>query len=687
MNGALRWAAALLLAALGPSCTKVPIQDIGAFFSLADATWFESEQTLFVFYEVHAEQGLNDLSAIEIRYETDGERRDWTPLSALPSVHDHVPVGCNGQAPSPTDRCGSWSLRVEQEPRDVAIRLRYHPDGELALQNETVYNVVRAGAPHVSRSALVYGVFDEANEHVQWRLRRQFPTLRNERVTALGLRRTFLVDEERYGSASPATAGNPYAYGVPCPDDFVPLDFGPLQTTERAAFDYQTLPVEASDASLVCARATVADGTGTFTTTAVAQKNAEVRPAFPVLRSPIHEATRLPFFLGPCRREISAVHDDMLRQRLMMGDVERTCTDTWAQPGFVEGLVVTLRDAVEAQRPLGNDMVLTIALSEDDPGTSLALEQALAQVLPDERLRGSPRLVGAFVLDSEAWAPGPTVSPVALWCPAVATAGGVASSCAVQPDVPDIALGPFSFGTIPILPTREDYVDFVQTYSEAQAGQVRSLSLLTPEFSATASHVALDDYGVATFLNGEHISAAPSDAFSYCTGDAPPIFVFRAPSMTGLEPFDEGMIAACDDAGLPDACSAAQLGLVPLEFLPDWHALFAEDEYDLGVFWEFPFLVRMEYEVVTAGSLSAFGFSVPFGFHDTGESYYGTAIWTQSELPLDTTLLQCTRFCDHPTFDSAGVYHPQVSFRSGYAHNCYVPAYPALGDGGFPRDP
>ena len=64
----------ILLGLLGASCSKVPIYDVQASFALADAAWFEEEETLFVFYEVTAEQGLSDRSLIEITYVTDDER-------------------------------------------------------------------------------------------------------------------------------------------------------------------------------------------------------------------------------------------------------------------------------------------------------------------------------------------------------------------------------------------------------------------------------------------------------------------------------------------------------------------------------------------------------------------------------------------------------------------------------------
>lgn len=704
MIRAIRAAGLLLLAAAGASCGKVPIYDIEAGFVLADASWFAAEQTLFVFYEVRAEQGLSEHSLIEVSYVTDGERVPWTPLSELPFVHTHVPVDCGANAV-----CGSASLFVPLEPRDVDVRLRYHRDGELALDTEPVYNVVVAGPPHTNRSLVVYGVFDEANERVQWRGRHQFPTLRNERVQDLGLRRNFVVRDQRFGTAVLATPRNPYGYGAICPPEFESVGFPELETAERARFNPEVLPLGAFEASTVCAEVTVTDGTGSFTTGATARKNPEVRPAFPELRSPARDATPLRFFLGPCDRTISREHAEMQRQRLQLGDVPTTCTDDWRDPNFVADLVGRFRDAVEAARPAGRDMVLVIGLHQDEPGVVDAVEAALAQVAPAERFRSSPRLAGAAVLDSTARGLArPDLAPVTLWCPSTLPLDDLpdASSrtCAAAPDDPDVELGPFSFGAVPILPSREQYLDFIDKYSVAQAGRVERLSFRTPEFATIADHIPVGDFGAATFLNNERIGADADDAFSYCAGEGLQLVVFRSELMSDVRfepPTDTATNTDTEPVGPPDTGgpgpgigpapdtggTGEEILALPIELLPQWHDKFRESNYELGIFWEFPFLVRMEYRIVQAGSVSAFGLSVPFGFASPAESYYGTEVWTRDAFPLADNLLQCTRFCDHPTFDSAGVYHVTDAFRSTYAQACYLPAYPALGDSGFPLDP
>ncbi len=681
-----------LLLALLPlaGCAKVPIHDVSAGFSLADAAWFAEEQTLFVFYEVSADQGLGEPSVIELTYRTDAATVDWTPIEEFPTIHTHLPVDCGADS-----LCGSTSLHVPLEPRDVGVRLRYHRDGELALDAETIYDVVGPGDPWSHRSYLAYGVFNEANERVQWRGRHRFPTLRNEEAQEMGLRRALVVDEQRFGTAELANTNNPYGYGASCPEVFADAAQELVSTVERAVFNATDLPQDATTESVVCAQATVTDATGTFTTGAIARKNPEVRPAFPVLHSPIRDATPVPFYLSPCDRTISELHEAMQRQRLQMTNVPTTCIEDWSADGFEDRLIAMFTDAVEAQRAAGDDMVLVIGLQRDEEGPDDLLEAALAEILPAERHRTSPRLAGAFVFDSFSHEVALSeVSQTTLWCPstisfdfdtAVTNLSSIA--CAVAPDDTDIELGPFTFGALPILPTREQYLEFIQTYSTVQAGEVLELSFLTPEFATTSEHVDIGDYGVVTFLNGELISAEPDDAFSICTGGDLSLVAFRS-DVTQSEKFAKIIEEACEGYELhQDVCDAADVGLMPIEWLADWHNGFLEDTYELGLFWDFPFLLRMEYEVYAAGSVSAFGLSVPFGVGESGESYLGTTLWTSDEVSLEELLTQCTRFCDNPTFDSAGVYHVLDPFRDTYANVCYVPVFPVVGDSGFPSDP
>ncbi|QRK05712.1 hypothetical protein JQX13_37030 [Archangium violaceum] len=651
------------------SCEKVPLTDIQAGFALADAAWFEEEKTLFIFYRANAQQGLGPESQIEVSYRTDDVELPWTPLSQLSTVHTHVPVDCGITA-----RCGSTSLHVERVPRQVGVRLRYHRDGVLALTPPTKLNIVGTGPPHRSRSLVVYGVFDEKNTHVQWRARHQFPTLRNHEVQELGLRRTFRIADPRHGDIARPPDDNPYGYASAsaCPDALTPLGWAPLETSTRAMFGDDELPLSASTSSGVCARATVTDAKGTFDAVALARKNPEVRPAFPALRSPIRANTAIGFLLRPCRRTISNPHLSMQMQRLLIAGAPEICIDDWRDTGFAAELSARFRARIDEVRTQGRDMVLTLALHHDEPSGELAnvIERALEQTLPFERDKSSPRVSGAFVFDSFSHTLGRApLKSLVLWCPANLAVDDLDQvpdqsqhSCPVLPDRSDLQVGPFRINSLPILPTRAQYLTFVSKYSEAQAGQMRELRFLAPERTPISENIQIGEFGVITFFNNEILTAAPGDVFSHCMSDNPraSYVVFRTPLS-------------------PEPAS--------LETLPELHEATPQPVYELGLRWDFPFVTRLRYEVFIAGAVSAFSLTVPFGIPTTSNEAYGPEMWLEDEFPLDDTLLQCTRFCEHPTFDSDGVYNVTRRFRESYRNQCYRPRYPDPADGGFPHDP
>jgi hypothetical protein len=667
----LRGTSSVLLLAgvmsLFADCQKVPITDINAAFSLADATWFEEEQTLFVFYQVDAQQGINPDSQIEITYRTDDVFVDWTPLNSLPSVHTHIPVGCG-----PHSLCGSWSLKIAKEPRDVALHLRWAKNGELSLDSGLVLHVVGSGPPYLNRSLLVYGVFDADNQHVQWRSRNQFPALRNEQAEQYGLRRDFRIETQAYGETNADFNVDPYGYGfdTDCPASLTALGFPVLETTDRAVFETNDMPLAASTFSTVCAHSVVTDGLGTFAAPALARKNPEVRPAFPVLRSPILQDTQIGFVLHPCQRTISDVHLAMQKQRLLLSNFTEICIDDLFDPSLAATVEASIRSQIELTRPAGNDMTLTLALHHDDQTGTLdgIVEQALANILPGEALKSSPRVTGAFVFDSFSHQiNNPIVSALALWCPAPGDSNlknipdSASRSCALEPD-PDLVLGPFTFSELPILPSRDQYLNFVNEYSVAEAGTMQTLTFSAPKRTPLSTDISVGQYGLATFFNDEVFNAQVTDAFSFCPSSDPRV---------------RAVVFVSAGNSTPQSLSQ----------LPTFQMTTPETEYALGLVWDFPFLLHLQYREVLAGAGAAYGFSIPFGIGTDAQTYYGGALWTAPDFPLQNVLLQCTRFCDDPTFDDAGVYNVGETFRLAYANNCYQPSFPAVGNGGFPSDP
>lgn len=676
MGSALRPLIASLLVVAGAACeyldfpVKVPITPVNAAFTLANSAWFEEEETLFLFYRVSAEQGLGPLSQLEVSWRTDAAEQPWTNLATLPDVHRHLPVDCGANG-----RCGSKSLHLPLPPRDLRLRLRYHRDGEMALEAPLIFTPVARGPAHTHRSLLVYGVFDQSNTHVQWRARHQFPSLRNQEAEELGLRRRYLISEAGEGALTAPWSENPYGYGLAptCPPQFTPLGWPALETEERAIFNPIDLPALAFASPQLCARSTVFDARGAFEAATMARKNPEVAPAFPLLHSPIQTEAAVPFLLRMCRRAISEPHLSMQRQRLLLAGAPEICVDDWAQPGFAEQLASKFAAQLDARRLEGQDMVLLFALHHDEStgGLARAVESALEKLLPLEREKSSPRVSGAFVFDSLSYTvASPQLRPLVLWCPANAPGDDLDQipaaserSCPLLPDNPDLQLGPFQFNQLPILPTRPQYSRFLEKYSEAQAGRTRALTFKAPVRTPLSENVPLGEYGVATFFNNEVLTASPTDRFSFC---APPdgsaqAVVFRVPGVQAV---------------------------LPLSALPQVHERAPQPRYGLGLAWDFPYLLRLEYETAVAGAVTVAAFTVPFGIKaPTQEASYGTQLWEKGDFPLGEVITRCTRFCDHPTFDTDGVYKLQLPFWPSYRDRCYRPAYPALGDGGFPRDP
>lgn len=658
----------------GAACEpKVPIIDIGAVFTIAEATWFQDEETLFVFYRVDAEQGLSEASQIELSFVTDDGVTAFAPLSSFEMVHEHVAASCGRHT-----FCGSASIAVALPPRDVRLRLRYHRDGELTLPAELSFQQVLRAAPHVGRSAIVYGVFDEANRAVQWRLRHQFPTIRNEEATALGLRRRFLIDDPVHGSfavpVSELRGDNVYGYGLfgGCPTVLSPLGFARAETNERAVFAAEDLPDEAADSAVVCADSTVFDATGPVRVTVLAQKNPQVAPPMPSLRSPIRSATVLPFFFELCAAEISDVeHREMQLQRLLQDEGDVHCVDDFRTEGFVSRLATLLQETVDVARVDDNDMVLAIGLNRVASERTLPtlIEAALEQVIDNESIQSSPHLAGAFVFDSAAYAPADAVvARHVIWCPSSFGGGDLEEisdvpirGCAVQPDS-TIVLGPLAISSLPILPTQQQFRTFVDRFGVGQAGRMRALNFRVPERTPLSIDVPVGNFGVATFFNNEAISADVADALSFCDAGDGGVAVFLPPPEVSEEP-------------------------LPLAFLPELHAAFPQEVYPVGLVWDSPYLLKLRYDVFASGAITAFDFTVPFGLATPTESFEGSALWFQERFDLSGALLRCDRFCTHPTFDSAGVYNVRTQFNLDFRNQCYRPVYPERGDGGMPRDP
>lgn len=677
----VRGFAILLLASSLLTCSKVPLDDVGAGFSFAKSAWFEAEETLFLFYDVGAVQGISHESVVEVSWESDDGVQPFVPVSTLTNVHEHVAVDCGVKR-----LCGSASPRVAKPPRNVRFRLRYHKEGELGLDVWPAPIKVVSGPAYSNRSAIAYGVFDGQNKRMQWRLRHSIPDVKNSEATHYGLRRYFRVNDEKIGEVAAdllpsAQSNNHYLYGASaeCPSSFGTSLSTPAEgfsTSTRSVWSTETLSDALSSSPAGCAKVTVRDGKGEFSTSAFARKNPEVRPAYDSIRTSVAESHIIRVVLKPCKREVALAHFLMQKQRLGISNEVSLCIDE--DDGlvtFTEKAAAFFANLTNEQRTQGKDMIFAIAFHhfEDEvPPRPLqyAVENALVAVLTPEAAKTTPRLAGAFIFDSVATLlSSDDLKKYALWCPQLVIPQQGKNlppvnpgTCAVLPDV-ELKLGPFAFGVIDILPTRARYLNFIKNNPPENAGKMKRLRFLVPGRSPLSEDVAVGNYGKATFFNNDQVTVNPGEALSYCFDSSVSNVYFR----TKLAP----------TVALP----LSGIGLA--------HRQAPQTSYDLGLFWEFPFLLRLEYEAMLAGRVNVIAASVPFAISNTSAMAYGPAVWEQPEFNLKKALTLCTRFCSHPTFDSAGVYNVQTKFNHDFAAQCYAPALPsgeALA-GGFPNDP
>jgi len=363
-------------------------------------------------------------------------------------------------------------------------------------------------------------------------------------------------------------------------------------------------------------------------------------------------------------------HRDMQLQRLFLVEDDVLCVDDFRQAGFAGSLSTFFTERINALREEGEDMVLVLGLHRDTGIVGLAerIEQALAPIVREEAEKSSPRLSGAFVFDSFSHQIlDPDVARFVLWCPASLPGNDLSQidnaslrTCATQILVPPIGLGPVSLTTVPILPTRRQYETFIEDFGVRSAGRMTELSFVAPSRTPLSRNIQVGDFGVATFFNNEAITPAPEHAFSYCASADAANIVFS------VEGFDD---------------------VAPLSALGEVHRQFAFPRYALGLLWDFPYLMTLEYQSFLAFNGEAFGVTVPFGIASPAEEFRGSFVWEQERFDIGNALLECKRFCSAPTFDSSGVYNIRQAFDETYAQQCYAPRFPSPPGAAFPVDP
>jgi hypothetical protein len=645
-------------------CSKVPLIRMYPQVQFAQGAWFKSESTLFLFYEVSGQDGFNARSRVEYRYWSDEGDSGWIPTLQNTNVHKHEAVDCGTYA-----LCGSISQKVSKTPSQVKLRLRYHPEGETDFVFEPSVSLIQSDLPYAGLSYLVYGVFNSLNTRVQWRGRHNFPNIRNLEAEKYGLRRYFKVEKETYGNlASDLVRGeNHYGFGLlpSCSGTFSPWGVDGVESHgPRGVMSLATwVPTGAADGAS-CAIATTTSAVGNHVHSALAQKNPEVAPAYGTLRTPIKETDQVKVVLSPCQSSPSKKHFKMQVQRILAQETIDICLDDERLEARLDAF---FQQKLQERTPEKDKVFSVVFHREDSDQNSVdALVNSLKRNFQPEQSKSTPRSVGVFVYDSGALVRVPNeLTSMVLWCPAKAfddkeIPNNSQRACPVLP-VSSASLGSLSFGNLDILPGRKEYEDFIKKYGETNSGKMTKFQTLAPQNTAQTKVIPFrfqDELplGVASFFDQEVVSVEENQYFSYCPSSTFQISLLYKNALTNQIP-------------------------VPLEALSTAHLLSPQPLYDLGIYWDYPFLLSIKFDSPLALDIGGSSAIVPFGIPNSNRRNYGVN-WLQEGFEVGDKLKLCKRFCTHPPFDSAGVYNVQTQWHNSYVRSCYQPKFPE----GFPGE-
>ncbi len=672
---------AALLTMLG-ACRKVPLTEQQGYLDAVSAHWFENEGVAYVFFSVSEDTGLLEQSHWEMRYAlktaTGGtEKHDWAKVDFSAGVHLHEVRGCGYH-----QLCGSYSFPSALPLDSLSIKLFYNPESTLFLQMEAAVQAHAKGNDWKQHSALLFGVFDEANERVETRVHHNFGNPSSDEVPRYGMTRRFRVREP--GLANPtidqmATAtltGSDFLFA---PDFCPPAPAGAV--TSEFAGEQAWMPnkfgTEGGETG-VCFTADFLDKKGAtlFTGAAFARKNPELGPSSYTFETPLKLATKIPIVLRYCpddpqypRVTDAAFFDYQRFITNVNGRPVDLCFKVGAEDDFkarFDKELATRLAAAKIANGDARDFVFMIVFHQDFSVEFHKFHQIIAESLAaeiDGELNNvSPRLVGAFVYDARTnFRPTAAQRKGIIWCPqelpdglnpaTFAQPDALSDNCLVTPTAKlDLTvinfvtpLGPF--------PTLANYKDYVKKYGDRGLAHAPSLSFRSVPAGENTRQEADDK---VTFFDGERLVLGEGQVIRLCLdkGD---------PSMLPALRFRLG--------DMPDS----QPSLTIEEAAALWLSDSAPGEYRVGIAWEFPFVGRVDYEATLSGNIVAV---IPFQKSAKAYDQLGDPKWTRDKWPIGDSLQICHRFCGHPYFDEGGVYQIHTAWKTRDGLDCPAVIYP-----------
>lgn len=677
------------------ACHKVPLRYEPGVFDLTAAHWFANEKTQYVFFSISGlreEQWPADMMK---RFEIavgDGEFKKLDPAAAV-HVHTVRPCGA-GRI------CGSYSMSLASTSAPEAIYLRYHysENSRLFIEERIDNSWHTSGSKSDAQSVFIYGIFDKDNERVQVRLHHNFGTPNDEQVEQYGLRRRLRISQQRLQVVDPAAikaqrseTGTNFLFPARVCEPVVKGLSGVVDpkdsnlTDELQVIDNGTwLPgrfVQREDAGGLCFQATHLNHKGepiAEPLAAVALRNPLLHEESLSIAAPLRETVKIPLVLAYCARGGSS--DDMMStlfldyQRFILGmgtlPVD-TCFTVGEEERFrsdLRRIMQTKINEVRASNPRQFDFIFTVALNHRLNADFKLFHQIvageLATAIGTEKVKISPRLVGAFVYDStpyEYMAPGAVTGLV--WCPQMPpkkregkednTRDNFNSANCIADEGGELDLNVINF-RIPLgpFPTMETYENYYRKYGDK--GLSRNPRFLVRSVQTNANSVQGSEQ-LVTFFDGERVNVGKGQGLRACSerdsGSLLDSIAIRSRNDT-------------DQPVLPLNQAGSLLNLGDIDRV-----------IDFGVSWDHAFWGGVSYESPVYGKVMKF---IPLRKTFNGHRAIGDRIWTLEKFDLGPLMQKCVRYCDNPYFDEGGQYQLGETWRDSSGGNCIQAKIPEV---------
>jgi hypothetical protein len=668
------------------ACTpghKVPLNPLSRSLNIVGAHWFENEKVAYFFFRVSGETSYSGMSTFEWnKYSLDksDSNSEFSALKLTQGIHQHQLLPCG------RDICGSFSFASESAPAKITLRLRYHPKSALFVDSTAPVQVHQDDGTSNSFSSLVYGVFDESNNFIEARVHHNFGFPASSEVAQFGLIRSFRVHDTQLIDWSKADlellkAQTHSATLFPVKNCEQWFDTSKIQKVDGVKNfsgvsgwlpnDFSVDPIRAGSCFKV--DFLKANGETILTEQAIARRNPRLIEEKMVLSTPLKPVIKIPLVVTYCLNDPAS---DRLKSEIFLdyqkfilgitGAVVDACFRIGFENQFRDELKLVLLKKLQTARQNNvglQDYIFTVAFNHKLNVEFQRFQEIVAEqiglLIDDERVKISPRLIGAFVYDSDANFVRPELAAKSIvWCPRAAMPD-VLSSVKAYGDGANcmadngglIKLGSILNFLVPMgpFPSRESYESYLNEYGDK--GLARN-----PQFQVqsviTNANTVQDSLGLTTFFDGQRIDLTAEEGMRIC-----------------YEKDIDGMLSSLRYKKI----NATTPMIENHEIQTVFNSTEGAGTYMLGLQWDYPFWGAVTYTSPLTGKILG---QIPFRKDSTAHREVGDMKWQRENWDLGPYFQRCQRFCDHPYFDESGTYQLDLQWRGLNAIGCTHSKYP-----------